>query len=133
MGNSENIEAKPEATKTVPKLDRDLTVDFVLDRITEYYPSLSSENDFLLQNRKHVDKLTTSQKINNEMVKYSLKICPNCPDSHLTDWPFKAKTAYFISMGRLKEIQIPVKLCDKCRRAYYPQGNININHYLISN
>ena len=124
-----NIELSTQKSSTkdsqpIPKLQRDLTIDFVMKKLSEGFPSMSSDKrSFLQNNRKLVDKFDSSQFINEEMVKQSLTTCPVCPDSILVDWPFKAKHAYFLSLGRLKEISIPVKMCKTCRCAYYPQGH----------
>ena len=124
---------------SIPKLDRDLTIDFVMEQIAEHFPTLNSDrSEFLIKNRKQVEQLSSKDIIDNELVRMMPKICLKCQSSTLIDWPYKAnKTAYFLSMGHLKEIKIPVRTCTVCRRAYYPQmydrGLFNIhNKALIS-
>ena len=113
---------KSGCTTSIPKIDRDLTVEFVADKIVEHFPTLSSgKSDFLQKNRRYVELLSSSEIINNEMVRMMPTTCPKCVRPSLLSWPFKAKTAYFLSMGQLKKINIPVRTCPTCRRAFYPQ------------
>ena len=108
---------------SIPKLDRDLTVDFVTAQIQQYFPTMTSDrSEFLIKNRKYVEQLSSKEIIDNELVRLMPKACPECQSDSLLDWPFKAKTGYFLSMGQLKEIVIPVKTCRVCRRAFYPQS-----------
>jgi hypothetical protein len=129
LKDKEKRKEQASGAKSVPKLDRDLTVTFVAEKILDHFPTLSSEkSNFLQENRKFVDTLCSgsSQDITNELIKLTPTVCQVCPSSFLKDWPFKAKTAYFLSMGHLKEINIPVRMCLKCKRAYYPQGDQTI-------
>ena len=95
---------KSGLTTSIPKIDRDLTVEFVADKIVEHFPTLSSgKSDFLQKNRRYVELLSSSEIINNEMVRMMPTTCPKCVRPSLLSWPFKAKTAYFLSMGQLKK------------------------------
>lgn len=108
--------------KTIPKLDRDLTVDFVAEKIEENFPTLASDkSDFLQKNKNILDRFSSSEIINNELTRMMPKVCLKCENPILLQWPHKAKTAYFLSMGQLREIIIPVRTCPTCRRAFYPQ------------
>ena len=116
-----NYQKSPERPK-IPKIDRDLTIDFIMKKISIHFPTLSANKQkFLQSNRKFVETLSSGQIIDTEMKNQSLHKCPVCPLSLLTEWPFEAKKAYFISLGKLKEIKIPVKMCLQCRSLFYPQ------------
>ena len=113
---------KSGLTTSIPKIDRDLTVEFVADKIVEHFPTLGSgKSDFLQKNRRYVELLSSSEIINNEMVRMMPTTCPKCVRPSLLSWRFKAKTASFLSMGQLKIINIPVRTCPTCSQAFYPQ------------
>ena len=109
--------------KSVPKLERDLTVKFVLSKIKEHFPSMSDSDiipKFLVKNRKFVTSLMQVENLSEEINKHLPKVCHACPDSELLDWPFPSRKAYLLSNGFFQEIKIGVKTCSKCRTALYP-------------
>ena len=78
---SSKSSTKRSTTEKIPKLERNLTVEFVLEKLAEVFPTLSAEkNSFLQNNRKFVDEFKTSKSINEEMIKNSLHHCPICPN-----------------------------------------------------
>lgn len=128
-------EDSASSAPSIPKIDRDLTVDFVTDRIVEHFPTLSGDKSEILQkNKEYVESLTSSEDINDQLIRNTPQMCPMC-NSSLLDWPYQSKKAYFISIGQLKEIKIPVRTCPDCKRAFYPhmhdKGLFNIHNKAI--
>ena len=102
-----------------PKINRDLTVDFVISKIIENFPTMTKIETS--KSRRYVEKLVSTKKdINQTILGQCLGVCAVCPNSILEDWPFKAKKAFLISVGHLLQIEIPAKFCRSCKRLFYP-------------
>ena len=110
-------------TKTfVPKIDRDLSVNYLVDKIRDRFPSMESIHSakFLKKSRKYVEKLAQNPSRNEVISNNTPKVCEFCKESVLLDWPFKSKKSFLISMGHLVEIEIVLKVCSACKRVFYP-------------
>ena len=105
----------------VPKLNRDLSITFVVKQIQEQFPSFSSarSDDFLAKSRKYAEKLFCNPLRNGIIDKKIPQFCQFCKDK-LLDWPFKPKKAFLLSMGHMKQIEIKLKICPSCKRVFYP-------------
>ena len=125
--------------KPGPKIDRDSTAKYIHDKIKEHLPTMSSQgaSDFLVNNYNFTRGLLLNQNISEVINQTIPSECKFCEDSELIPWPFKAKNAFFLSMGHFREISIEVKTCEKCKVAYYPElyqeGLLPIhNKYILS-
>ena len=128
-----------EETKRESKhyIDFDLTVKDVISKIESGFPKTykdCEESNFVPKSRAFVNSLVhNAGKL--EAVLNTVPIqCSYC--SHpLDDWNHKSPKSYFISMGHLRQITIKVKVCSKCRRAFYPdfyqQGIIFLHNKLM--
>ena len=110
-----------------PKLNRDLTVDFVISKIIENFPTMTKveSSKFVTKSRSYVEKLVLDKDINRKILEKCPSVCAVCPNGVLEDWQFKASKAFLISVGHLLQIEIPVKFCRSCKRVYYP-GILNL-------
>lgn len=105
-----------------PKIDRDLTTKFVVQKIKEFFPSMTDETrtQFLAFNRKFTTSLVQSEDLSSEINKHVPSTCQFCVNTDLVDWPYQPSRSFFMSMAYLSEIQIHVKTCPLCKIAYYP-------------
>ena len=112
-----------EKTKPEPKIDREATTKYVLEKITKYVPSMTSQatSEFLVRNHQFIQRLVLNQDISDVINKTVPTKCSFCEDSFLTPWPYKPKKSYFLSMSHFREIQIETKTCKICKVAYYPE------------
>ena len=109
---------------SVPKINRELSINEVVSQIKDHFPSMTSiRSDFLSQSRTFTEKLFRSPNKNQVIKDHTAKYCKFCTETLLLDWPFQAKKAFLFSMGHMATIEVPLKVCPKCRRAFYP-GNI---------
>ena len=118
----EESSPKSSAVKTkVPKIDRDLSVSFVMNRIREQFPGMGSVqlDEFLKKSRKYLEKLVKNPSKSEIIAEMTPKECKFC-QTPLLDWPFKAKQAFLLSMGHISEIEIVIRVCPKCKRVFYP-------------
>ena len=106
-----------------PKINRDLTTQVVIDNIVKNFPAMShiDSSEFLRESRKYVEKLVNTNELQNVLHESSRKFCSSCIDSTLEIWSFQSKQAFFLSMGHMACIDIPVKFCRKCKRVFYPE------------
>ena len=110
-----------EKAKPIPKLDRDLTVKYILENIQNNFPTMSEKTtSFLVKNFEFTKDLLKSENISEEICEHIPSECHSCPETKLLDWPYPAKRAFFISMAGFKEIKLDIKTCPTCRVAYYP-------------
>ena len=117
-------EAEDEvATKpTKHFIDFDLTVKHVISEIKSKFPATMKdceESNFVKNSRIFVNSLIEMPEKLEQVLKTVPSQCKYC-EIPLNEWRHKTPKSYFLSMGHLKQIQILVKLCPKCRRAYYP-------------
>ena len=132
-----NTTSEPKSSTTkesVPKLDRDLTVGHVIDNISRYFPSLTKmENSgFVQKSRRYVERLHANKSEINKMIQdKTLTKCKSCPDSNLSEWSYKPRKAFLLSIGHMIQIEIPIKICTACKTVYYP-GNFTSYHFQVS-
>jgi hypothetical protein len=118
------IDERGEPKTTVPKINRELSINEVVSQIQENFPCMTSiESDFLAKSRKFTEKLLRNSNKNQVLKDHTAKKCKFCSETVLMDWPFRAKKAFLLSMGHLAKIEVTLKVCPKCRRAFYP-GNV---------
>ena len=105
-----------------PKINRDLTTAVVMSKISEHFPTMTEmeSSGFIRKSRTYVEKMISSKRVQKTLLKCTRNVCTSCPESGLEDWPFRPKQAFLLSLGHLVKITIPVKLCRKCRRIFYP-------------
>ena len=77
------------------------------------------ESAFVANSRVFVNSLVMMPDKMQQILQTMPNHCKYC-DLQLEDWKHKTPKSYFLSMGNLKEIKIQVKVCPKCRRAFYP-------------
>ena len=81
--------------------------------------------EFVEKSSKYSETLHANKLI-NQVIKSKLKDkCEFC-NKNLTDWPFKTKKSFFISLGHLSLVDIPLKVCKKCKRVFSP-GTVILN------
>lgn len=116
--------AETGVKKTIknPKINRDLTTKVVMDKISQHFPTMTEmeSSGFITRSRTDVEKLVSSKSVQETILKCTRKVCTSCHESVLEDWPFRPKQAFLLSLGHLVKVEIPVKLCRKCRRIFYP-------------
>ena len=103
-------------------IDFDLTIKDVIQNIKSGFPSSlkdCEESDYLGRSRIFVDSLVVLPEKLEQLLKTLPSHCNYC-HHQLYDWKHKGAKSYFLSMGHIKEIQIQLKVCSKCNRAFYP-------------
>ena len=122
-GTDQTSEFSSAKKPPTPKLNRDLTVDFVISKMIANFPTMTEieSSKFVTKSRRYVEKLVLNKKdINQKILEKCPSMCAVCPNSVLEDWQFKAKKAFLISVGHLLQIEIPVKFCRICKTVFYP-------------
>ena len=120
VDNSSKEESKKE---TRHHINFSLTIEDVLERIKNGFPDSLSDietSDFLTKSRTFVDSLVSLPDKLQHILKTLPDKCSYCDLHPLHDWIHKPAKSYFFSIGHLREINIQVKVCSKCRRAFYP-------------
>ena len=120
MLEDKEIEAAKKPTKHL--INFDLTVKNVLSEIKSKFPATMKDcqdSNFVKNSRTFVNSLVQIPEKLEQVLRTVPSQCKYC-ETPLEDWKHKTPKSYFLSMGYLKEIQILVKLCPKCKRAYYP-------------
>ena len=112
-------DAKNETTHYI---NFELTVKDVIRRIENSFPKTykeCEEGDFLSTSRTFVNSLVNFPDKLSTILNTLPHECSYC--SHpLSDWKHKHPKSFFLTMGHLKQININIKVCSKCRRAFYP-------------
>ena len=120
IGHVANVKLKKKDTKEVHhQIDYKLTIKKVIQKVkSEFPPSfrLLEEGNFLKDSKAFVDDLYSSGA---ELESRIQEKCDECT-SGLELWKRKTPQSYFITLGALKKITIPVKRCPSCHIAYYP-------------
>ena len=104
-------------------IDFNLTIKDVIAQIKNGFPKSyrdCQESDFLTRSRSFVDSLVVMPDKLEQILHTIPDKCRYC-DHPLHDWSHKGAKSYFLSVGHLKEIKIRVKVCEECRRAFYPE------------
>ena len=111
-----------EKTKAAPKIERDLTVNYIYKQIQEHFPTMcdKTSSTFLARNLQYTTSLLQRSDISAEINSHVRNKCTICLNTKLKKWPFQHKKSFLLSMGALREIEIDVKTCPNCRIAYYP-------------
>ena len=112
----------PKRKDFVPRINRDLSINFVIEQIQCNFPSMVSlqSNELIRRSRKYVEKLTCNTSRNEIIHQHTPKVCKFCKETLLLDWPFKSKKSFLLSMGHIAQIEIPLKVCPTCKRVFYP-------------
>ena len=115
-----------------PKINRDLTTKAVMEKISSNFPTMTQleSSGFSHESRQYLDQVLANKTLQQTMKECSRKNCSSCHKSRLENWPFKPKQAFLLSLGHIVQIEIPVKLCRRCRRIFYP-GNMLFNYLLF--
>lgn len=103
-------------------IDFALTIKDVMQRVKGGFPhSLKDcqESDYMSRSRSFVSSLVVIPEKLEQILKTVPSQCDYC-NLPLIDWIHKGAKSYFLSVGHLREINIVVKICSKCKRAYYP-------------
>ena len=99
-----------------------MTIKDVLNRIEKAFPKTYKEleeGNFLSKSRTFVNSLVHQPDKLKALLNNLPSECSYC--SHpLDDWRHKHPKSYFMTMGHLKQIDIKLKVCSKCRCAFYP-------------
>ena len=105
----------------VPKIDRETTVNSVVEKIGHNFPTLTviSEQKFLMKSRKFIDELRDKNDVNAALVDHTPNNCSHC-SKLLEDWTFQPKHSFLLSMGHVQNVNIPVKFCSTCKILFYP-------------
>ena len=121
QASSSNTDGKKKVKN--PKINRELTVKVVIENIVNCFPTMSNleVSGFLMKSRKYIEKQISNNNLQLKINESSRTVCTFCPDSTLEIWGFKAKQSYLLSLGHIARIDIPVKLCRKCKRIFYPE------------
>ena len=121
----------PMQREFVPKINRDLTINFVIEQIQCKFPSMASfqSNESIRSSREFVEDIIRNQSRNEAILKHTPTVCKFCKEVVLVDWPYKSKQSFLLSMGHISRIEIPLKVCTTCKRVFYP-GNF-YNQYCI--
>ena len=122
---------------SIPKINRDRTVDFVMSKIGESFPTMTKmeSSSFIQKSRRYIEKLLLNKKdINQTIRNQCLSMCTVCTDVVLEDWPWKPRRAFLLSVGHLVQIEIPLKFCRSCLRVFYPGKMpkiVNVKHLAL--
>ena len=120
VGLVSDVTAEKEKTKqVVHEIDFKGTVKKDIQRVKEEFPKsyrLLEEGKFLMESNNFVTKLFSSELELEEKIP---KICNSCKVV-LEVWKRKTPRSYLISLGGIKKVSIPVKVCPLCRCAFYP-------------
>ena len=103
-------------------IDIDLTIKDVIENIGNGFPSSlkeCEESDYLARSRTFLDLLVVFPNKLNQILQTLPSHCKYC-HVELYDWKHKGAKSYFLSMGHIKEIKIQLRVCSKCKRAFYP-------------
>ena len=110
-----------DTAKSKHEVNRDGTIDLVLDLIMEHLPTATEDcEQFLVQNKNFVSQLLKKTNISEELGKYVPRLCNKC-GGKVDRWQHKPKTSFVISLGEIKTVTIPVKQCVNCYILLYPQ------------
>ena len=115
-------ESEPVKKSVDHYINYDLTVKGVIDDIKTKFPANMKDcqqSQFVANSRTFVNSLVHDPEKLNQVLKTVPSHCKHC-NSPLEDWKHKTPKSYFLSIGHIKEITISVKVCPKCRRAFYP-------------
>ena len=119
-----NPETFPTSTKKtfVPKINRDLSINFIIENIQLTFPNLATLQSFevLQTSRFFLESIIHSPSRNEVILQNTPLSCKFCKEGDLLDWPFKTRKSFLLSMGHISKIEIPLKVCCTCRRVFYP-------------
>ena len=92
------ISSSSESKIRYPKVNRDLTINIVIQSICEHFPTLTKleTETFVSQSRNFLEKLVSSERRNEMISQHIRKSCTSCHNSVLEKWPFEPKKAYFL-------------------------------------
>ena len=123
LGHLLNHKSKETARNpTNHYINYELTVRHVIKEISEKFPRTMEEcrkSVYVANSRTFVNSLLQMPGKLDQILKTIPDTCTRCTEP-LGEWKHKPPKSYFISMGHLKEITIRLKVCPKCRIAYYP-------------
>ena len=117
-----NLTNLPKTKEFVPKIKRDLSIDFVIELIQKNFPNMVSfqSNESLRSSRQFVDRILHNPARNEVIRQHTPTLCYFCDETILLDWPFKTKHSFLLSMGHIAQVEIPLKVCPTCKRVFYP-------------
>ena len=120
VGLVSGVPVEKETSKQVEhEIDFKGTVKKVLQRVKHEFPPsyrLLEEGNFLMESKNFVSKLFSSEDDLEERIP---KQCDSCRVG-LEVWKRKMPRSYLISLGAIKKVKIPVKICPLCHCAFYP-------------
>ena len=119
-------ESKNAKGNSVPKINRELSIGFIMENIQKTFPNLASfqSSEKLISSRTFVESLVQNPERNEIILKHIPSSCKFCKKD-LLDWNFPTKNSFLLSMGHIAIIKIPLKVCGSCRRVFYP-GKLSI-------
>lgn len=112
------------------KFDRKATVDSVFNKVEKHFPSLTSQKkqQFQVHEKEFTKQICDSKDSSEKLKEYCFQTkCENCTVD-LEAWPNRTKNSFLLSVGELKPISIPLKVCPKCKVIVYPDV---IQHGLV--
>ena len=120
--NDDDDDTDTAKKETRHYINFDLTIQDVINNIEKGFPKTykeCEESDFVYRSRTFVNSLVQFPDKLETLLDTLPTECSYC--SHpLNDWRHKPPKSYFLTMGHLKKINIKVRVCSQCRRAYYP-------------
>ena len=81
-----------------PKLNRDLTIQVVINKIIKHFPSLTQldKTTFVSQSRRFIEELISNNERNVTIREHLRNSCTACENSILEEWKFKPKQAFLL-------------------------------------
>ena len=114
-------ETSEEKDNARHEMDRDGTVDLVIDLVLEHFPTATEDDtNFLIHNKKYIESLLGKSNIEAELAKNIPQVCPRC-NGAVVKWKHKTKNSFLVSLGEIQNVVIPVNQCRKCFILLYPQ------------
>lgn len=134
---SSSLEGEMPVSLAGHQLDYERTVKKVVQKIKENFPSdfrQCEEGTFASDSKSYIDNLIMTSSIEEAIANSVPRVCEDCGQKMIL-WQFKEPKSYFISLGNIKKVKIPVYTCQDCKCAYYPdlysKGLIPIHNSLI--